>query len=95
MAETVNYATNIALLDENGIVANVIWGLIYQLDEFKRMAADAIVIDDRDVQIGDRYVNGDWFRGEEKLDTRTAQERAAEAEAILDMLYEGAEVTDE
>ena len=94
MEQTINYATNIALVDRDGIAVNIIWGLIYQLDEFKRMAADAIVIDDRDVQIGDRYVNGDWFRGEEKLDTRTAQERAAEAEAILDMLYEGGEVTE-
>ena len=63
MEQTINYATNIALVDRDGIAVNIIWGLIYQLDEFKRMAADAIVIDDRDVQIGDRYVNGDWSAG--------------------------------
>lgn len=89
MEQTVNYATNIALLDENGIVTNIIWGLIYQLDEFKGMAANAIVIDDRDVQIGDYYDGENWYRDGVKTDTRTVQERAEEAESILNMLYEG------
>lgn len=90
-----NYATNIALLDESGIVTNIIWGMIYQMDEFSNLAPHVIVIDDRDIQIGDIYVDGEWYRDGELVDTRTVNERAAEAEAILDMLYEGTEVTDE
>lgn len=90
-----NYATNIALLDESGIVTNIIWGMIYQIDEFSNLAPHVIVIDDRDIQIGDIYVDGAWYRDGELVDTRTVNERAAEAEAILDMLYEGTEVTDE
>ena len=90
----VNYATNIAILDEDGYVENIIWGLIYQLEEFAEIAAGAVEIGERDVRIGDEYRDGEWYRDGEKIDTRTAQERAEEAEEILTMLYEGEEVTD-
>lgn len=90
----INYATNIALLNEDGIVENVIWGMIYQMEEFAEMASGAVAIGERDVRIGDQYRDGEWYRDGEKIDTRTTQERAEEAEAILDMLYEGGEVTD-
>lgn len=90
-----DYATNIALLDESGIVTNIIWGMIYQMDEFSNLASQAIVIDDRDIHIGDTYADGEWYRNGELVDYRTVSERAEEAEAILDMLYEGTEVIDE
>lgn len=91
----INYATNIAVLDEDGFVENIIWGMIYQLDEFNRTYTHAVVIDDRNITIGDQYVDGKWYRDGEEVDTRTNAEIIAESESILDMLYEGVEATDE
>lgn len=90
-----NYATNIAILNEDGFVENIIWGMIYQLDEFNTDYTRAVVFGEYNVCIGDQYVDGVWYRNGELLDLRTERELADEAEAILDMLYEGAEVTDE
>ncbi len=90
-----NYATNIAVLNEDGFVENIIWGMIYQMDEFNEMYTRAVVIGDYDITIGDQYVDGDWYRAGEKIDMRTNTEKMEEVEAILDMLYEGTEVTDE
>ena len=91
----VNYATNIAILDENGFVENIIWGLIYQMDEFNETYTKAVVIDDYDITIGDQYINGEWYRDGKEIDVRTNAEKIEEVETILDILYEGAEVTDE
>lgn len=93
--EEVNYATNIAILNDDGVVENVIWGMIYQLDEFNSIFTRAVVIGEYDVTIGDQYIDDVWYRDGEVLDLRTERDRADEAEAILDMLYEGTEVTDE
>lgn len=90
-----NYATNIAVLDENGFVENIIWGLIYQMDEFNETYTKAVVIDDYDITIGDQYINGEWYRDGKEIDVRTNAEKIEEVETILDILYEGAEVTDE
>lgn len=90
-----NYATNIAILDENGFVENIIWGLIYQMDEFNETYTKAVVIDDYDITIGDQYINGEWYRDGKEIDVRTNAEKIEEVETILDILYEGAEVTDE
>lgn len=90
-----NYATNIAVLNEDGFVENIIWGMIYQLDEFNSTYPAAVVIDDYDITIGDQYVDGEWYRAGEKIDMRTNAEKMGEVEMILDMLYEGTEVTDE
>lgn len=91
----INYATNIAVLDEDGFVENIIWGMIYQLDEFNRTYTSAVVIGDRNIAIGDQYVDGKWYRDGEEVDTRTNAEIIAETESILDMLYEGVEASDE
>ena len=93
--EPVNYATNIAVLDENGFVTNIIWGMIYQLDEYNATYTHVIPIEGYDICPGDQYSDGKWYRNGEELVLRTMEERAEEAEAILDMLYEGTEVTDE
>ena len=56
MAEKINYATNIALVNtDNGIVKNVIWGMFYNTDEYSRQGYNAIPVHDLGVQIGDRY----------------------------------------
>ena len=91
----INYATNIAVLDEDGFVENIIWGMIYQLDEFNRTYTRAVVIDDRNITIGDQYVDGKWYRDGEEVDTRTNAEIIAETESILDILYEGMGASDE
>jgi len=55
-----NYATNIAIV-ENGRVVNVIWGYIYQLEEFAKNGLAAIPIGDLATQIGDVYENGRFY----------------------------------
>lgn len=66
-----NYATNIAIVVDT-IVTNIIWGMIYQLDEFEQMYnCEAVVYDDLAVQIGDRYINGIFYHGEDPVRTRT------------------------
>ncbi len=86
-----NYATNIALLNSEGVVENIIWGLIYSIDEYSNLADRAIVIGNKNIQIGDIYLEGTWYRDGEQVDTRTIQERAQEAEEVLNILYEGTE----
>ena len=90
-----NYATNIAILDDDGFITNIIWGMIYQLDEFNKTYTRAVVIGAYELSIGDQYYEGKWYRNGKEITALTPSQRADEAEAILDMLYEGAEVTDE
>ena len=90
-----NYATNIAILDDDGFITNIIWGMIYQLDEFNRTYTRAVVIGGYELCIGDQYYEGKWYRNGKEITALTPSQRADEVESILDMLYEGAEVTDE
>ena len=55
MAEKVNYATNIALVNDDGIVENIIWGMFYSVDEYSKWGYRAIAVHELAVQIGDRY----------------------------------------
>lgn len=69
-----NYATNIALVDQvTGTVSNVIWGMIYQQEEFSTDDTQAVVIESLPVQIGDSYDGTDFWRDGEKvvLETNT------------------------
>lgn len=67
-----NYATNFALI-ENGKVANVCWGMVYNMTEFP----NAVQIDDRAVTAGDDYIDGNFYRNGELVRTN--------AEIMLDM----------
>lgn len=53
-SQTVNYATNIALV-KNGSVENVIWGMIYGLSEYEKWGYTVVAIDDLAVEPGDTY----------------------------------------
>lgn len=77
-----NYATNIAIV-EDGIVANVIWGLIYNMDEFP----NAVQIDDLAVQIGDTYAGGMFYHNGEHV--RTNAEIMGEMQEALNILLGG------
>ena len=77
-----NYATNIAIV-EDGIVANVIWGLIYNMDEFP----NAVQIDDLAVQIGDTYADGMFYHNGEQV--RTNAEIMGEMQEALNILLGG------
>lgn len=74
-----NYATNFAIV-EDGIVTNVIWGMVYNMDEFP----NAVQIDDRAVSIGDEYIDGDFYHNGEKVLTIT--EKMADMKAALELL---------
>lgn len=63
-----NYATNIALVDKaTGTVSNVIWGMIYQQEEFETDTTQAVIIESLPVQIGDSYDGTDFWRDGEKV----------------------------
>lgn len=63
-----NYATNIALVDKaTGTVSNVIWGMIYQQEEFSTDTTQAVIIESLPVQIGDSYDGTDFWRDGEKV----------------------------
>lgn len=66
---------NYALI-ENGIVTNIIWLYETNADEFP----DAVKLGERQVEIGDTYEDGKFFRdGAEVL---TAEEAAVQAAAL-------------
>lgn len=63
-----DYATNIALVDKaTNTVSNVIWGMIYQQEEFETDTTQAVIIESLPVQIGDSYDGTDFWRDGEKV----------------------------
>ena len=80
-----NYATNFAIV-ENGIVSNVLWGMVYNSNEWP----NAIQVDDLAVQIGDSYENGKFSRDGVEVVSRADEEAdMAEALAILGVKVNG------
>ena len=80
-----NYATNIALIDKaTKLVTNVIWGLIYQEEEFNTETHQAVVIEDLAAQTGDSY-DGANFYHEGQL-VRSRAEEMAELTSALELL---------
>lgn len=81
-----NYATNIALVDRaTGTVTNVIWGMVYQQEEFSSDSEQAVVIEGLPVQMGDSYDGTNFYHEGEKAipveDTLAALD-AAYAEGV-------------
>ena len=80
-----NYATNFAII-ENGVVSNVLWGMVYNSDEWP----NAIQVNDLAVQIGDSYENGKFYRnGEEVLSRAEEEADMREALSILGVKIDG------
>lgn len=76
-----NYATNIALIDkETNLVTNIIWGMIYQADEFNTDTRLAVVIEDLAVAIGDTYDGESFYHEGEKVLSIAEQMAAMQAE---------------
>jgi hypothetical protein len=76
-----NYATNIALIDkETNLVTNVIWGMIYQQEEFNTDTQLAVVINDLAVSTGDTYDGEHFYHEGEKVLTTAEQMAAMQAE---------------
>ena len=86
-----NYATNIALVNSDNVVENLIWGMFYSIDEYSSWGYNAIQIDDLGVAIGDTYVNGQFINsnGEVVISREQQHENEiAELDAfIIDALY--------
>lgn len=81
-----NYATNIALVDKaTGKVNNIIWGMVYQEEEFSTADTQAVVIEGLPVQMGDSYDGTNFYHEGEKVmpveDTLAALD-AAYAEGV-------------
>lgn len=74
-----NYATNYAIV-EDGVVTNIIWGMVYNMDEFP----NAVQIDDLAVEIGDEYADGAFFHDCERV--RSNAEIMAETQEALSIL---------
>ena len=80
-----NYATNIAIIYE-GVVENIIWGYVYQLDEFSVNGREAVEYGNRAVQIGDTYDGENFYHDGEPV--RLLQEELDDLDAfIIDELY--------
>ena len=80
-----NYATNFAIV-ENGVVSNVLWGMVYNSDEWP----NAIQVNELAVQIGDSYENGKFYRnGVEVLSRAEEEADMREALSILGVKVDG------
>lgn len=80
-----NYATNFAIV-ENGVVSNVLWGMVYNSDEWP----NAIQVNDLAVQIGDSYENGKFYRDGAEVMSRAEEEAdMREALSILGVKVDG------
>lgn len=77
-----NYATNFAIV-EDGVVTNVLWGMVYNMDEFP----GAVQVDDLAVEAGDTYADGVFYH--EGTPVRTRTEIRAELQEALDILLGG------
>lgn len=63
-----SYATNIALIDrETNLVTNIIWGMVYQEEEFTTYTQLAVVINDLGVSVGDSYDGENFYHEGEKV----------------------------
>ena len=80
-----NYATNIALIDkESSLVTNIIWGMVYQEEEFNTETQIAVVINDLGVAVGDSYDGENFYHeGEKVLSLSEQYSDAMRACAIL------------
>ncbi len=76
------YATNFAIV-EDGVVQNVLWGMVYNMEEFP----GAVQVDDLAVEAGDTYADGVFYHGGEPV--RTRGEIEAELQEALDILLGG------
>lgn len=75
-----NYATNFAIV-ENGIVTNILWGMVYNMEtDFP----NAVQIDDRNVQVGDTYENGVFLHDGKEI--KTIAEEMADMKAALELM---------
>lgn len=76
-----NYATNIALIDkETSLVTNIIWGMVYQEEEFNTETQLAVVINDLSVSIGDSYDGESFYHNGEKVLSMSEKMTALEME---------------
>ena len=77
-----NYATNIALIDKvSNLVTNIIWGMIYQEEEFNNETQYAVAFDDLGVSVGDTYDGESFYHNGEKV--LSLSERLSEMEKTL------------
>lgn len=85
-----DYATNIALVDRATMtITNIIWGNIYQEDEFTTEEQIAVVVDDLAVTMGDTYDGEHFYHEGERV--YSAREKMADMESALAVLLGGAE----
>lgn len=87
-----DYATNFALISkETYLVENIIWGNIYQEDEFNTDLNLAIKIDDLAVSIGDFYNESEnrfYHEGEPVRQRYEIENEMRDVISILDGTYE-------
>ena len=91
----VDYATNIALIDEETmLVDNIIWGFFYSADQYASAGYMAVVIDDLAVTMGDTYnpEDGRFYRDGTQIVKTYNEIYNDELESldnfIIDALYE-------
>lgn len=81
------YATNLAVINSDGVVINVIWGYVGDLFYAERKHLTIIQIDDLNVQIGDTYDGEHFYHNDEQV--KTTQELYEDIIAnLIDIIYE-------
>lgn len=84
-----NYATNIAVIDRaTMLVTNVIWGMVYQEDEFNTAEYIAVVIENLPVAIGDAYngEEGKFYRSGVEVTAGGSAEEMQDMQNALNIL---------
>ena len=84
-----NYATNIAVIDRaTMLVTNVIWGMVYQEDEFNTAEYIAVVIESLPVELGDAYsaAEGKFYRDGLEVTVGGSSEEMQDMQNALNIL---------
>lgn len=80
-----NYATNIALVNkETDLVSNIVWGMVYQEEEFNTGEDFPVIIENLNVAIGDLYDGESFYHDGVKV--LTINEQLAELNTALEIL---------
>ena len=84
-----NYATNIALIEmETMLVTNVIWGMVYQEEEFNTAEYIAVIIENLPVELGDAYsaADGKFYRAGVEVTVNGSAEEMQDMQNALNIL---------
>ena len=91
-SNTPNYATNLAVVNPEGVIENIIWGMFYGFENYAPPGYTVAVVDELCVKIGDTYEDGKFYNQDGEVVKSVTQVFEEEIEAldnfIIEALYE-------